>query len=126
MTTWLSSAACLGYDPAIWFPGQGGDVLYPKSICATCPSIEPCREHGLRHESFGIFGGLTNQERKRLRRAQGIRGVVPEAVAFVAPCGSPAAYKRHLREGKPVDDICRRAHNERQWAYKERMSQRAM
>ena len=29
-----------------------------------------------------------------------------------ARCGTESAYRRHLRHGEPVDDACRRAHNE--------------
>jgi hypothetical protein len=27
------------------------------------------------------------------------------------PCGTPAAYKRHKRNGEPVDAACREAYN---------------
>ena len=71
MTTWLSSAACLGYDPAIWFPGQGGDVLYPKSICATCPVVRECREQSLAvREPYGVWGGLSEDERASVLAAR--------------------------------------------------------
>jgi WhiB family redox-sensing transcriptional regulator len=45
-----------------------------KSICATCPVIEQCREQALRlAEPYGIWGGLTEEERlailnKRINR----------------------------------------------------------
>jgi hypothetical protein len=29
-----------------------------------------------------------------------------------APCGTPGAYLRHLRNGEPTDEACRRAHRE--------------
>lgn len=31
--------------------------------------------------------------------------------AEVAPCGTLAAYRRHLRRREPVDEACRQAHN---------------
>jgi len=33
-----------------------------------------------------------------------------------APCGTDAAYRRHLRNGEPVDDACRQAHTDAQRA----------
>lgn len=38
-----------------------------KSICRTCPVIEPCREWGIVREVFGVWGGLTPRERQRER-----------------------------------------------------------
>ena len=46
-----------------------------KSICATCPVIEECREHSFAvREPYGVWGGLSEEERadllsSRLRRA---------------------------------------------------------
>lgn len=37
-----------------------------------------------------------------------------------APCGTPAAYQRHLRDGDPIDDDCRAAHAERASRYRAR------
>ena len=35
-----------------------------KAICATCPVIKECREQALRlAEPYGIWGGLTEEER---------------------------------------------------------------
>lgn len=35
-----------------------------KAVCAACPVIEQCREHGLSvQEPFGIWGGLTEDDR---------------------------------------------------------------
>ena len=40
------------------------------------------------------------------RRAAGVKPLV------LAPCGTPAAYRRHLRNSEPIDDACRQAWNE--------------
>jgi WhiB family redox-sensing transcriptional regulator len=123
-TDWLSEAACKGMDADTFFPGQGGDTSYPKSVCAICPVSDPCKDHAVIHEPRGVWGGTTDRERRKVRQSQGIRLVRPESMAFLAECGSPAAYRRHLREGSPIDDICRRAHNERQWTYKSRQQEK--
>lgn len=38
-----------------------------KAICATCPMVQACLDHALKNNcEFGIFGGLTPDERKAL------------------------------------------------------------
>lgn len=74
-TDWLSEAACLGMDPDIWFPGQGGDLKSPRGICAECPVNAPCLEKALHNEPrpTGIWGGTTERQRRDMRTARGIR-----------------------------------------------------
>lgn len=59
--------------PDAWFP----DILDPTlsgmafqavQLCQQCPIIEQCREYGLKHETFGIWGGL-NQYNRRNHKA---------------------------------------------------------
>jgi len=41
-----------------------------KAICADCPVIAQCRAHALQvHEPYGVWGGLTEDERSRLLSA---------------------------------------------------------
>lgn len=58
------------YDPEQWFPedkrgkSRSESEYEAKRVCARCPFLEPCREHGLAHdEPLGIWGGLTSGER---------------------------------------------------------------
>ncbi len=68
--TWRASAACLGTDPAIFYPvpprGASSAVTYaaPLAICAGCPVREPCALAGA-DEKEGMFGGLTPGQRRR-------------------------------------------------------------
>lgn len=53
--------------PIEWFfPERGADTTRAKKICAGCPVLDVCREHGL-HERHGIWGGLSERERRRVR-----------------------------------------------------------
>lgn len=111
-----SDAACRGYDPDIWFPTRGGDVRPARDICAICPVIEECLTFALENSvRFGIWGGLSVLERRTVRKARGLRkpGGVP-----VLTHGTPAAYRRHLREETIVCEPCRLGHNQRQNDYK--------
>lgn len=77
---WMEHAACRGIDPNLFFPtrpegaGTGGEVEAAKKVCAGCPVREECLEYALDNgEKFGIFGGKSERERRRLRRGRGRR-----------------------------------------------------
>ena len=66
---WQLEAACRGCDPDIWFPTRGKDVHEGKTICATCPVLVECRDWAdFYAERRGIWGGLTWNERRRVKR----------------------------------------------------------
>lgn len=70
--TWMVDARCLDADPEAFFPEKGGSTREAKRICADCPVAEPCLEYALEHdERFGIWGGLSERERRRARRLRG-------------------------------------------------------
>lgn len=50
-----------------FFPGRGAPTSPVKAICAECPAQEACAEHGMA-EKYGIWGGFSERERRRLRR----------------------------------------------------------
>lgn len=53
----------------IFFPDQGGDYEVAKEVCAGCPVKEPCLEFALAGgEKYGIWGGMSERQRRRLRR----------------------------------------------------------
>lgn len=70
--TWMVDARCLDADPEAFFPEKGGSTREAKRICADCPVAEPCLEYALANdERFGIWGGLSERERRRVRRLRG-------------------------------------------------------
>lgn len=63
-------ALCAQTDPEVFFPDKGGSARAAKRICQTCGVKDLCLEQALiRDERFGIWGGLSEQERRRLKRA---------------------------------------------------------
>ena len=52
----------------------------------------------------------TADQQRRWRASKGARTGAP-GPAPSAPCGTVSAYKRHKRNGEPVDDACRQAYN---------------
>jgi hypothetical protein len=92
-----------------WYPGRGTPLAEHKAVCATCPQLDPCREWGVRHEKYGVFGGLGQNERARIRRAHGIPLETP-GMGRKADCGTNAGYGAHHNRGENPCDACREAH----------------
>lgn len=66
---WTLEAKCLDADPEAFFPEKGGSTREAKRICATCPVREECLDYALSNdERFGIWGGLSERERRRAKR----------------------------------------------------------
>ncbi len=66
---WMLDARCLDADPEAFFPEKGGSTREAKRICAGCPVRAECLEYALEHdERFGIWGGLSERERRRAKR----------------------------------------------------------
>lgn len=66
---WQRDALCAQTDPEAFFPEKGGSTREAKSVCATCQVRAECLEYALMNdERFGIWGGLSERERRRLRR----------------------------------------------------------
>ncbi len=66
---WMLEAKCLDADPEAFFPEKGGSTREAKRICAACPVRNDCLDHALANEErFGIWGGYSERERRRMRR----------------------------------------------------------
>jgi len=67
--TWQERALCAQTDPEAFFPEKGGSTREAKRICSTCDVRSECLEYALEHdERFGIWGGLSERERRRVKR----------------------------------------------------------
>ena len=66
---WQEKALCAQTDPEAFFPEKGGSTREAKRICQGCEVRDACLEYALAHdERFGIWGGLSERERRRLKR----------------------------------------------------------
>jgi WhiB family redox-sensing transcriptional regulator len=67
--SWQERALCAQTDPEAFFPEKGGSTREAKRICTGCEVRGECLEYALQHdECFGIWGGLSERERRRLKR----------------------------------------------------------
>ena len=70
---WQSRATCMGVDPDLFFPERGASTREAKEVCRGCVVREDCLEYALDNgEKFGIWGGMSERERRRLRRARAV------------------------------------------------------
>ena len=69
---WDDEASCQGIDPEVFFPDRPSDrALAAKAICRGCPVRTACLEFALETRlDHGVWGGLTEVERRSLRRSR--------------------------------------------------------
>ena len=98
---WRSLGLCLDADPDLFFPdGEAGpaaraQIAEAKAVCAVCPVLVECREFELtpvanrlpRNAGYGVFAGMTAQERRaEVRRRERLR----EQAELAAQCAEAA------------------------------------
>ena len=81
--TWQRKANCMGVDPDLFFPERGASTREAKEVCRGCVVRLECLEYALANgEKFGIWGGMSERERRRIRRARALarrRGEIASA-----------------------------------------------
>jgi hypothetical protein len=65
---WNGAEACLIVEDLDFFYSEFPlDIALAKDICAECPMIEACRTYAMKHENNGVWGGLSADDRFKLR-----------------------------------------------------------
>lgn len=66
---WQERGLCAQTDPEAFFPEKGGSTREAKKVCLTCEVRTECLEYALMNdERFGIWGGLSERERRKLKK----------------------------------------------------------
>ncbi|KAA0233197.1 MAG: Transcriptional regulator WhiB [Acidimicrobiales bacterium] len=79
---WQNYANCLGVDPDLFFPERGASTKEAKGVCRGCIVREDCLEYALANgEKFGIWGGMSERERRRIRRQRALARAAATAAA---------------------------------------------
>jgi WhiB family transcriptional regulator, redox-sensing transcriptional regulator len=80
--SWQDFANCLGVDPDLFFPERGASTREAKEVCRGCVVREECLEYALANgEKFGIWGGMSERERRRIRRQRALARAAANATA---------------------------------------------
>ena len=75
---WQLVANCIGVDPDLFFPERGASTKEAKAVCHACAVREDCLEYAIEHrEKFGIWGGLSDRERRRIIRQRALAAKQP-------------------------------------------------
>jgi WhiB family redox-sensing transcriptional regulator len=70
---WQERALCAQTDPEAFFPEKGGSTREAKRICESCEVKAECLEYALANdERFGIWGGHSERERRRLKQLRAL------------------------------------------------------
>jgi WhiB family redox-sensing transcriptional regulator len=80
---WQLAGACRTADPSLFFhpegergPSRRNRDIAAQAICAGCPVIKQCRRHALSvREPYGVWGGLTEDDREAIYSGRPDRGV---------------------------------------------------
>jgi WhiB family redox-sensing transcriptional regulator len=102
-TAWQRDALCAQTDPEEFYPDKGGSTAAAKAVCRRCPVAAECLDYALaNNEGFGVWGGLSERERRKLR---------PPLPPGPAPIrhGTPAGAKAHYRAGEKPCPLCSEA-----------------
>jgi WhiB family redox-sensing transcriptional regulator len=66
---WMAKANCMGVDPELFFPQRGMSTREAKEVCRGCVVREECLEYAIeQNEKFGIWGGMSERERRKIKR----------------------------------------------------------
>lgn len=123
---WLHQAGCRGTDPETFFPDRwNAEALRPvREICGACPVARECLAYAIEFNlEFGIYGGLTPSARDAYRREHKL--TARRGRRIFKPCGTDAAYRRHIRHGEAPCDACLDAERNRTREAKQRRAQDA-
>lgn len=97
-TTHTAACAAPDVDPDLWHSDKPAHERHAKTICASCPLLAPCQDHGLTaREAHGVWGGLTEADRRRIRRGTPTH-----------TCGTRSALMAHRRHGETCA-VCNKA-----------------
>jgi WhiB family redox-sensing transcriptional regulator len=70
---WQDLANCRGADPDLFFPERGASTRTAKGICRECSVMNECLEFAIvSSEKFGIWGGMSERERRKIRRQRAV------------------------------------------------------
>ncbi len=92
----MERGACRGMSPRIFYPERGDDTTYAISVCRSCPVKDECLKHALdEKELFGIWGGKTSTQRRRLLAETGVK------LSYKPPVPAPTSCFR----GHPFNEV---------------------
>jgi len=123
---WIEQAQCRGMDVNLFYHERGENVTpEARDACNACSVKEQCAEWAIYHELHGYQGGLTAQQRRRIRANQNIyvwepefsfntarnrTNITPKRLEKPIKHGTQSGYRMELKRGLDPCDMCLKAH----------------
>lgn len=105
VSDWQDQAACKGAPTSTFFPERGSSAEPARAICSTCTVAEECRQAST-HEHFGVWGGLSAPDRRKLRNS-----LPPRSHRQPINHGTTAGYRTHIKYHEAMCWACRDANS---------------
>lgn len=112
--SWSEQSACKSSPVALsdFFTGTPSDEV--KAVCESCPVRQECYDYALVNESYGYWGGATEQERYAARVSLGISHPAHHTFLTIASKvketpithGTAKGYQQHRRKNVSFTDEC--------------------
>lgn len=113
---WMTEALCTQVPADVFFPEKGQSADDALMICEDCSVQFDCLQYAVETgQRFGIWGGMTERERRKIRRT-------PAKRSLKAPHGTSARYRQHHRDNERACTACRDAEKLRRQELRERRS----
>lgn len=92
---WVDQALCAQIDVGdVFFSETTGINNEARRICARCEVQPQCLEYALHRPEWGIWGGKSENERRKIRRERGIKLDSGWGIPHGTPAGARAHYRR--------------------------------
>lgn len=105
--------SCRDHDPELFFPPSessffAAQIDKAKAVCVSCPVFAECSTHALTGnggvgEEFGIWAGMTESERRGLRRKNIKLTRVPASVTSTPRSTRPSTRRRTPEQAREYD-----------------------
>lgn len=104
---WAADANCRGLDSELFFPERGQSTSEAKAICHECDVRAECLAYALNNgEHHGIWGGLSERERRVIRTKRSVLATGPLQRTTVQEHGTHTGAVQHRRLGTPPCQAC--------------------
>ncbi len=99
--------ACRDHDPELFFPvseaaANAAQIERAKAVCADCPVIAACRAFALDHGAEGIWGGMTEDERRAVRARENRAVAAAQADTGQGDAEQPVGEDTSQQESSPT------------------------
>lgn len=110
-TPWMEQAVCVQTDGDGFFPDKGGSTREAKRVCLGCEVRAECLEYALAHdERWGVWGGFSERERRRIQRGEKVELQIPHRkgpVPLLRTCVICGGKFQGTNQAKYCSDECR-------------------